>query len=326
MSLFVHILRDPDEGSLAHLQAQLHPSIHLTLGPDIPSRKEVDILVGGRPQRKQLNACAHLRALIIPFAGIPEDTRNLMMDYPHITVHNLHYNAAATSEVALALLLAAAKFLLPIDRAFRSHDWRPRYQPNQSVLLEGKRALVLGYGEIGKRVARGCLGLGMHTRAVRRDPSKGGSAPEVEVHSSKKLDRLLPETDVLIICLPLTSETKGLIDQHELNLLPEGAILVNVGRGPIVNESALFHALKVGKLCAAGLDVWYNYPEDESSRSRTAPSQFPFHELDNVVMSPHRAGGAKGRELRRMDALAEILNATVHGEPMPNRVDITLGY
>jgi phosphoglycerate dehydrogenase-like enzyme len=109
-------------------------------------------------------------------------------------------------------------------------------------------------------------------------------------------------------------------------LLPEGAILVNVARGPIVNESALFHALKVGKLYAAGLDVWYNYPEDEPTRSRTAPSEFPFHGLDNVVMSPHRAGGAMDLDLRRMEALAELLNATRHGEPMPNRVDITLGY
>jgi phosphoglycerate dehydrogenase-like enzyme len=184
MPLFVHILQPLDEGPLAHLQELLHPSIHLTLGPDIPSRSEVDILVGGRPRREQLSACPHLRALIIPFAGIPEETLDLLLDFPQMTVHNLHYNASATSEVAIALLLAAAKFILPIDRTFRSHDWRPRYRPNPAVLLENKRVLVLGYGAIGKRVARGCLGLGMRIRAVRRDPSKDEPEPGVEVHSS----------------------------------------------------------------------------------------------------------------------------------------------
>jgi phosphoglycerate dehydrogenase-like enzyme len=249
-----------------------------------------------------------------------------MKEFPHISVHNLHYNAAATSEMALALLLAASKYLLPIDRAFRAHDWTPRYEPNPAVLLENKSVLVLGYGAIGKRVARACQGLGMRVKAVRRNFNARESDSDVEVHPSHEFHQLLPETDVLVICLPLTPETEGLIDKHALDLLPERAILVNVARGPIVNESALFQALRDGGLYAAGLDVWYSYPEDESSRSSTPPSQFPFHELDNVVMSPHRAGGAIDLEHNRMEALAELLNAAARGEPMPNRVDITLGY
>ena len=326
MSLFVHILRPPDEGPLAQLRAFLHPSVHLSLGSELPSHDKVEILVTGRPKSRQLVACPNLRALIIPYAGIPKDTSNLLKDFLHLSVHNLHYNAAATSEVAIALLLAAAKFLLPIDRAFRAHDWTPRYEPNPAFLLENKSVLVLGYGAIGKRVARACLGLAMRVKALRRDFSKSELDADVEIHPSHELHQLLPKTEVLIVCLPLTSETDGLIDKHALDLLPEGAILVNVARGPIVNESALFQALKDGRLYAAGLDVWYNYPEDESARSRTAPSQFPFHELDNVVMSPHRAGGAIDLEFNRMETLAELLNVAARGEPMPNRVDIILGY
>ena len=326
MSLFVHILRPPDEGPLAHLHAQLHLSIQLSQGSELPSDGKVDILVAGRPKREQLAACPDLQALIIPYAGVPKETCDLMKEFPHISVHNLHYNAAATAEVALALLLAAAKYLLPIDRAFRAHDWTPRYEPNPAFLLENKSVLVLGYGAIGKRVARACLGLGMRVKALRRNFNGSESNSDVEVHPSHELHHLLPETEVLIICLPLTSETEGLIDEHALDLLPERAILVNVARGPIVNESALFQALGDGKLYAAGLDVWYKYPEDETTRSSTAPSQYPFHELDNVVMSPHRAGGAIDLEFNRMEALAELLNAVARDEPMPNRVDITLGY
>jgi phosphoglycerate dehydrogenase-like enzyme len=117
-----------------------------------------------------------------------------------------------------------------------------------------------------------------------------------------------------------------LIGERELALLPPDAVLVNVGRGPIVDEAALYHALHEGTLHAAGLDVWYNYPADEASRSHTPPSAYPFHELDNVVMSPHRAGGSDESEMRRMTHLAALLNAAARGDEMPNRVDLQAGY
>ncbi len=326
MSLVVHILRPLDEEPLAHLQAQLHPSIRLSIGSELPHDREVGILVTGRPKREHLASCPDLQALIIPFAGVPKETCDLLKEYPQISVHNLHYNAAATSEMAIALLLAAAKFLLPIDRTFRTHNWTPRYEPNPALLMENKSVLVLGYGAIGKRVAIACLGLGMRVKALRRGLNRCEWDSGVEVHPSQDLHQLLPETEVLIVCLPLTGETEGLIDEKVLDKLPDGAILVNVGRGPIVNESALFKALRDGRLYAAGLDVWYRYPEDEAARSRTAPSQFPFHELDNVVMSPHRAGGAMDLEFHRMEKLAILLNFAARGEPIPNKVDINLGY
>ena len=111
-------------------------------------------------------------------------------------------------------------------------------------------------------------------------------------------------------------------------LMPERAILVNVGRGPVVNEPALYHALRDGTLHAAGLDVWYNYPNDEPGRTSTNPSEYPFCELDNVVMSPHRAGAPNTSETEslRVRALAELLNAAARREPIPNRVDLDLGY
>jgi phosphoglycerate dehydrogenase-like enzyme len=103
-------------------------------------------------------------------------------------------------------------------------------------------------------------------------------------------------------------------------------VLINIARGPIVDEAALYNALRGGSLYGAGLDVWYNYPADEQSRSHTAPSYHPFHELDNVVMSPHRAGGSDETERLRMAHLAELLNAAARGEPMPNRVNLQAGY
>ena len=324
MKLSVHLLRQPDPAALAHLRAHLDAEIHLTFGPDLPVPADYHILVAGRPQREHLTASPNLCALIIPWAGLPEVTRDLMRDFPHIAVHNLHHNAAPVAEMVVTLMLAAAKLIVPADRALRAHDWTPRYhRPNPTILLEGKTALILGYGAIGQRVAHLCRALGMKVMAIRRRVIAPSSD---EVYPPDALHTLLPQANVLIICLPQTPETTGMIGEKELALLPPGAVLVNVGRGPIVDEAALYHALREGTLHSAGLDVWYNYPADEAARSHTPPSAYPFHELDNVVMSPHRAGGADETEMLRMMHLAALFNAAARGNEIPNRVDLQAGY
>jgi phosphoglycerate dehydrogenase-like enzyme len=358
MKLSVHLLRQPDSTSLAHLRAHLDAEVHLTFGSDLPVPADYHILVAGRPQREHLTASPNLRALIIPWAGLPETTRDLMRDFPHIAVHNLHHNAVPVAEMAITLMLAAAKLVVPLDRALRAHDWTPRYHhPDPTILLDGKTALILGYGAVGQRVAHLCRALGMKVMAIRRHVSSPSpdeiywvySNPVVgaipcgrpgrvqdpplpthfectQIYSPDALHSLLPKANVLIICLPQTPETTGLIGERELALLPPDAVLVNVGRGPIVDEAALYHALCEGTLHSAGVDVWYNYPTDEASRPYTPPSAYPFHELDNVVMSPHRAGGSDETPIRRMTNLAALLNAEARGEEMPNRVDLQEGY
>jgi phosphoglycerate dehydrogenase-like enzyme len=313
---------------MAHLRQRLVPGIHLTTGPQLPLPPAYQILVAGRPQREEITASPHLQALIVPWAGIPESTRQIMGEFPEIAVHNLHHNAQPVAEHALALLLAASKFLVPMDRALRRHDWRPRYEPNPSLLLAGRTALVLGYGAIGRQVAALCRGLGMNITAIRRRAPSGDGQGEAGVSPAppEDLHRLLPHTSVLFICLPHTPATTGLIGARELALLPPEAVLVNVGRGAIVDEAALYHALRDGTLYAAGLDVWYNYPQDAGARSHTPPSAHPFHELPNVVMSPHRAGGSIQTEQLRVEHLAHLLNAAARGQPMPNRVDLEAGY
>ncbi len=320
----VHLVYEIEPGPLALLRERLAREISLSLGPDIPADSE--ILVHGFPKPYQLATASGLRALVIPFAGIPMMTREVMRLHPRVAVHNLHYNAAPTAESAVALLLAAAKNLLPIDRRFREHVWAPPPDGGPSVLLEGKTALVLGYGEVGRRVARACAGLGLKVLATRRTgPMRDG---EIEIRGAEELPALLPKADALIICLPETAETTGLIGEKELALLPRGAILVNIARGAIVDEGALFRALKERRLHGAGLDVWYRYPPsaDRKSGRPSPPASHPFHELDNVVMTPHRAGWSDETEVARSVFLSELLNHAARGEPLPNRVDLERGY
>ncbi|MCA8959720.1 MAG: hydroxyacid dehydrogenase [Planctomycetes bacterium] len=286
---------------------------------------DVEILITGRPTEAQLRASSRLNTLLIPFAGLPRPTLELLASFPDLRVHNLHHNAAPTAELAMALLLAAAKDVVPLDRRLRTGDWRPRYEGNAGLLLEGKRGLVLGYGAIGRRVARSCVAFGMDVIAVNRE-GRSESPPECTLVAARELDSLWPSSSFVVVCLPLTPNTEGLLGAAPIDALPDDAVIVNIGRGPIIDERALFEALRDGRLGAAGLDVWYRYPETEEARVGTLPSAFPFHELDNVVLSPHRGGHTEAMERLRAEHLAESLNAAARGEPMPWPVNVARGY
>ena len=320
---------DPPDHAAAiqWLRDSLPPTVELHLGEPAPPR--YDVLVAGRPKAEWLTADG-LRALIIPWAGLPETTRDAVRESaPDLAVHNLHHNAAATAETAVALLLAAARRLLPADRRLREHDWTPRYNPAGSLQLAGGTALVAGYGAIGQRVARVCAALGMTVHATRRQQTTtADDGSGIRIHPAEELRDLLPRAVALVICLPLTPLTKGLIGQPELASMRNHAVLVNIGRAPIIDESALFHALRDGTIGSAGLDVWYRYPppDDPAARTHTPPSEFPFHELDNVVMSPHRAGWAPDTDRDRMVELHRVLQAMADGTDVPHRLDLEAGY
>jgi phosphoglycerate dehydrogenase-like enzyme len=325
--LYVYVDHPPPDSAIRLLEENLDPSVEIAYGVG-NAPPETQILVAGRPPREELAACPRLRALVIPYAGVPKETRELLLaEFPTLEVFNLHHNAAATAELAIALLLAAAKTLVPIDRQFRQHDWRSRYDGTPTILLGGKNALILGLGAVGTRIAAACHALGMDVHAVRRRPDLP-HPPYVAVHPLDGLHELLSQAEALLISLPLTPETEGLMGKRELDLLPPTCVLVNVARGPIVDEEALYRALSESRVAAAGIDVWYRYPVTAEERADTLPSRFPFHELDKVVMSPHRGGAYRTEELerQRMLDLATTLNAAAHGEPVPHPVDLVAGY
>jgi phosphoglycerate dehydrogenase-like enzyme len=323
--LRVHLGNEPEPGQRQMLAELLDPSVRLSAGED-GTPPGTEILVQGFPTPEALAANPSLRALIVPWAGPPLETLDLLKRFPGIALHNLPYNAGPTAEMAVALLLAAAKLIVPYDRNFRLGRWGPPQPELRSgVLLGGKSAVVLGHGRVGQRVAEALRGLGMAVRAVRRQ--RGPDDPEA-VHGVDALPDLLPRAAALVVCLPLTHATRGLIGERELALLPGDAVLVNVARGSIVEEAALYRALAERRIFAAGIDVWYRYPgrSERKPEGEAAPSNFPFHDLDNVVMSPHRAGWSAETEEARLVALAGLLNRAARGEPMPNRVDPGRGY
>jgi phosphoglycerate dehydrogenase-like enzyme len=327
MTLRVHLLQEYNGEFLANLKKELDGAIKVTCAEEVPVAADFDILVCGVPDEKSLTASPNLKVLVIPWSGLPRKTRELMRRYPAIPVYNLHHNAVPVAETAMTLLLTAAKDLIQIDGSLRRHDWGSRYDIHAMDLLAGKRVLIVGYGAIGREIAIRCLAFGMRVSALRRSVSPGGrTAPgDIRVFPVSHLKNMLPGADVLFLSLPLTDETKGMIGRTELSLLPDGAILINISRGRIADEEALYECLKTSRI-RAGLDVWYRYPGSPESRACTPPSEYPFHELTNVVMTPHLGGHSDKTEVLRARELAHLLNLASRGEPLPNRVDVERGY
>ena len=181
--------------------------------------------------------------------------------------------------------------------------------------------MIVGYGAIGRRVGDVCRALRMRVEAVARR-----ARPAEDVHGEEALQALLPRADALILTLPASDATRGIIGAAELARLPAHALLVNVARGPVIDEDALYAAASEGRLGAAGLDVWYQYPASEDERESTQPSRHPFGELDNIVLSPHRAGHCDRTPELRAAHVAQLLNAAARGDEVPGLVDRSRGY
>ena len=315
-----------DRKWIDYLRDNLDTSLQLFTEED--GVDDFEILISGRPDEALLTRVSSIKVLIIPWAGYPESTAVLLKNHPAIHVHNIHHNAASASEMAITLMMAAARLLIPADRSLRNNDWTLRYNQDRAVLVKGSRVLILGYGHVGSRVGAVCRAMGADVTGIKRKPSEPVSEEGVPLFSTDMLHELLEKTDMLIVALPLTPDTKGIIGDRELDLLHDRSIVVNVGRGHLIDEESLYHHLSNNLIGAAGIDVWYEYPSGKETVSDTPPSSYPFGTLDNIVMSPHMGGAFNLEELerQRMIHLASSLNMYAAGEPVPNRIDLEQGY
>lgn len=288
-----------------------------------PFLAKAQVLIDGRASGKLLDAPL-LKHLIVPWAGVPEALRAQLASRPQLRLHNSHYNAPFVAQHALALLLAGSNRIVEADLHLRRGDWRPRHEDAfNSVQLPGLTCLLLGYGAIGQEVRERVAALGMNVTALRRTPQ---ADPKLDkVYGPDALYDALADADVIIVSLPHTPETENLLDHEAFAAMKARAILINVGRAAVIEEEALYHALRERRILAAGLDVWWRYPADEATRATTYPSTFPLHELPNLIMSPHRANQAYGEESRQFDDIAKTLQAILRGETR-NEIDLERGY
>lgn len=247
-------------------------------------------------------------------AGIGAFMRRTGLDRSGIvatTAGGVH--AVPLAEFALTGALFVVKGLPDLQRRQRERRFE-RYTTRQ---LAGMRVTVVGVGGMGSNVVRTFDAIGARVTAVGR---VGGSyeLPEgVELSDVDRLEEVLPGTDVLVLCTALTPETENLISAERIALLPEGAAVVNISRGQVIDEDALIDALRSGRLGGAALDVF---------REEPLPADSPLWDLDNVLISPHSASTVESENATLTALFIENLARYRAGEALLNRFDADRGY
>ena len=212
--------------------------------------------------------------------------------------------------------------LLVFDRDLRQGRWHRRDEDFLGALppgdLDELTVGTVGLGPIGAKVSELARCLGMRTIAVTRSPSpERARRYGLEwLGSLAELPQLLEQADFAVVCLPLRPETEGLIGARELELLGPEGFLLNVGRGRVVDEQALYEALRDARIAGAALDVWYRYPSDEGPHP--LPAEHPFWQLDNVIMTPHVSARSQAARRKRYEFVAEQLRRLNAGRPLEN--------
>lgn len=216
------------------------------------------------------------------------------------------------AEYALAAMLYFAKRIPELMAYQRARVWR-KITPTD---LRGKTLGVVGLGDVGTAVAEKGKALGMRVIGLRRT---GGEPPACvdAVLPLAGLDQLLAAADYVVLCTPLTAETRGLIGERELALMRPGAVLVNIARGGVVREEALLAALREGRLGGAAVDVFEEEP---------LPPDSPFYDVPNILISAHTVDTVPGWEERVVALFVENFRRYVDGAPLLNVVDKRRGY
>ena len=242
---------------------------------------------------------------------------------PHVTICNARgAHNISTAEWTLSAILAMLKYLPLYLDIQRSGDWRrrsevsrlyqqltqdqrPYHPPVKLEELTGKTVMLVGHGSIGKDIERLLEPFRVNIIRVARTPR---SHPLV--HSVAELDSLLPSADVIVLILPLTAESRGLIGGHQLSLMRQGALLVNVARGDVVQTDALVKALNSGRIRAA-LDVTDPEP---------LPVDHPLWRCPNLLITPHIGGSSPQFDARSLHVAMDELRRYIKGEPLHNVV------
>lgn len=265
---------------------------------------ETEALVGSPISRRMIEQAPKLRLVHASGAGCDSIALEALNGIP---VCNVFHHERAIAEYVMMTVLALDRDLFQKDRDLRKGLWAGScvQGPPLATELSGKTLGILGYGHIGKEVARLAGAFEMEIRSLRSGHSRG------------ELEGLLEASDFLVVCCPLSAETRGLIGAGEFARMRQTASLINVARGEVVDETALYEALRDRRIRSAAIDVWYQYPKDGVPRM---PSRFPFEELDNVILTPHCSAWTERVVALRFRDIAANIDRLVAGEPLVNVV------
>jgi len=287
---------------------------------------EVEVVIGGSFSKEDLDQAKKLKLFQIPFTGVDQLDLSLYKNRKDIFICNVHTNRTAVAEHAFALMLALAKNIVTNDRDLRLGRWHGFSSKEPTIQLQGKSLGIIGLGSIGWEIAKIGHLLGMKIFALKREIKEKDLEKKKILEflgTNKDLEKVIKESDFIIITVPLTQKTKGLIGKKELKLM-QGKYLVNISRGAVIDEEALFKSLEEHYLSGAAIDTWYQYPTNE--QKEILPSQYNFHKLENVVMSPHTAGYSDRALEENIKSVFDNIVRIYYGEEPENQISPELEY
>ncbi len=285
-----------------------------------PSREEQDEaladaeIVFGSPSQEQLERARNVRWIHIPTAGADRFVRSDLVRERGITITNSSgCFGIPIAEHVLALMLGLTRKLGVTVRNQARSEW---VRPGPLGELFGKTVGILGLGDIGTEVARRAHAFGMQVVAMRR--RRGTSPPfVVALYGPEETDKVVQAADFLVLCLPGTEATRGILSRQRIESMKPGSYVINIGRGSLIDEPALVDALRSGRLAGAGLDVFSQEP---------LPTESPLWKMENVLITPHTSGNSPMHPRRTAAIFLRNLERYLKGEPLENVVDLEWGY
>ena len=306
------------------VRARLAIPCEVVVGDDagiVPQLADVDVLVTMGFSQAMAAAAPRLRLVQVPGAGLDRIDRAALRPETHLA--NVYGHEVGIAEYVMGAMLALTRSFGRLDAQLRQGRWESQWAVGRPAPplwpeLAGKTLAILGFGHIGQAVARRAIAFDMQVCAIRREAQAEAPDGVSFVGGPDRLDEVVRQADHLVVTLSLSAATRYCLDDRRLRLMKPTAFLVNIARAELIDENALYQALAQGRLAGAALDVWYRYP---GSSDTTMPAERPFHELDNVIMTPHISGWTEGMVVARTKLIAENIERTARGEPPLNMID-----
>lgn len=318
---------------IAYIKNSLGSQFNLIV-PERPDEEEilkhisdVKILIGDNITKSMLDG-GNIELIQIPWAGVEALDFELLKNYD-IPVCNSHSNALSVAEYAVALLLGIAKKIPYHDSLLRDGDWNrvKKEEKNSetqfSSYIYNKTIGFIGYGNIGKNIGKLMKGFNPKIMAIVSDKTK--KYDEVDfIGDRNDLDYVLENSDYLVVATALTDETRGMLNKENLIKMKKTSYIINIARGRIIDEEALYYLLENRLIAGAAIDTWYNYPENP--KDITYPSKkYEFNKLSNIIISPHRAAQIEG-EFTYLDDAVDNIKKYHKDKDYINKLNIEKGY
>jgi phosphoglycerate dehydrogenase-like enzyme len=289
--------------------------------------RDAEVIMGWLIPSAAIRAAAKLQLISYFHAGCDHLDLALLRERGVRVANSAGANAVPVAEHAMAMILGLAKRLIGHHRTVTNVDYiRLEDGVFNSVELVGRTLAVVGLGAIGHHIAKRAKAFDMRVLGVKRDPAIDLGVTD-EVMGPARLHTVLEQAHFVVLAVPLTQETVYLIDEKELRCMRKDAFLVNISRGQVIREGALYQALTEGWIAGYAADVWWDYDDTQPSGYHyNVPSRWGIHRLPNVLCSGNAASNVPEVKYRLLDQGAENIAAFVRGEQAPSLIDVARGY